>query len=234
MKKLIISDLSMYQTYSLISKNGNFTPKQYLELVTVVIYLLLKGDIFLLEKVKPIFIEKTAENSILVKKEVLNKALYYMDATVRLDAKNNVIFSLHGLYSKQILSLLYILLQDRKLLIKPDFNSVTFYESVYTSICNKLKLEQDSEFLFFLQNMRKKSKVLVTKSFIIIGPKNISEIELYSKYDYFDKEYCDNYRFIIIKSNDTAYPVGSYVFGKIQSDKVSVILYQNPECTLLL
>ena len=95
-----------------------------------------------------------------------------------------------------------------------------------------MKLEGDTEFLFFLHNLRKKSKVLTTKLFTVVGPKGILEVNVYSKYDNFDQEYCSNYRFIISGSNDTAYPVGSYVFGTIQSDESTVILYKNPECTL--
>jgi len=234
MKKPIILDFSIYQTYSSILKNESFTPQQYLELVTLVINLLLRGNPPLYSRVDAITIAKTFDNSVFVSKELLNKTLYYMDATVSLDNANNVHFSLSGIYYQQILSLLYILSQGKKTSIKPDFDIIPFYERVYTSICGKLKLEGDTEFLFFLHNLRKKSKVLATKLFSIIGPKDILEIKLYSKYDNFDQEYCSNYRFVISESNNTDYPVGSYVFGTIQPDKSTVILYKNPECTVLM
>ena len=218
--------------YSLVLKNENLTPEQYVELVILVIYVLLKGDAFLKERVNPIFIEKTAGNNVEVDRGLLNKALYYMDAIVGVDDSNNVIFPLRGTYYQQILSLLHLLSQNKKICMKPVFDNIPFYQSVYTSICQKLKLEEDSDFLFFLHNLRKKGKNFATKIFTVIGSTNILEVEFYTKYDNFDKEYCNNYRFTISKSKNMVYPVGSYVFGTIQTDQKSVILYQNPECTL--
>ena len=232
MKKPIVLDFSIYQTYISVSKKENFTPRQYLELVTLVINLLLQGDTLLYSKVDTITIKKNSDNSVFVYKELLDKTLYYMDATVNVDNENNVNFSLGGIYYQQIMSLLHILSKNKKISIKPDFDIIPFYEGVYTSICGKLKLEGDTQFLFFMHNLRKKSKVLTTKLFTIVGPKNILEVKVYSKYENFDQEYCSNYRFVVSESNDTAYPVGSYVFGTIQSDESTVILYKNPECTL--
>jgi len=234
MKKLTISYLSIYQIYNVVLKNEKLLAKQYVDLVMLLIFVLLHGNVFLSEKTQSLFLEKTIHNTLLVKNELLQKTLYYMDATVSIDDKGNVIFPLKGIYQEQILSLLYILFHGKNISFKPVFDNVAFYESVYSSICEKLKLEQDYEFLSYLHNLRKKGKILTTKVFTIKGNKNILEAELYSKYDYFDKEYCNNYRFIITKSNDISYPVGSYVFGTIQPDNTTVILYKDPECNFVI
>ena len=234
MKKQLILRLSMYQTYNSVLKNENFLPKQYLDLVMLLIYLLLNLNVSLAEQIQSSLVQKKDDNTIVVKKELLEKTLYYMDATASLDDKGNVIFTLRGFYHEQVLSLLSTLLQGKSIGFKPVFDNVAFYESVYCSICEKLNLEEDLEFLSYLHNLNKKSNVLTTKILTIVGNKDILEVKLYSKYDYFDKEYCNNYRFIITKSNDTTYPVGSYVFGTIQPNKSSVILYRNPECTSLI
>ena len=234
MKKLTISYLSMYQMYNVVLKNEKLLPKQYVDLVMLLIFVLLNGNVLLTEKTKSFLLEETINNTLLVKKELLEKTLYYMDATVSTDDTGNVIFSLRGIYNQQILGLLHILLQGKIISFRPVFDNVAFYESVYSSICEKVNLEQDYEFLSYLRNLRKKGKVLTTKVFTIKGNKSILEVELYSKYDYFDKEYCNNYRFIITKSNDILYPVGSYVFGTIQPDSTTVILFKDPQCDFVI
>jgi len=111
MKKLTISYLSIYQIYNVVLKNEKLLAKQYVDLVMLLIFVLLHGNVFLSEKTQSLFLEKTIHNTLLVKNELLQKTLYYMDATVSIDDTGNVIFPLKGIYQEQILSLLYILFQ---------------------------------------------------------------------------------------------------------------------------
>ena len=68
MKKLLILYFSMYQIYNIVLKDEKLLPKQYLDLVILLIYVLVNGKVSLSKKTQPLFLEETDCYAIVVKK----------------------------------------------------------------------------------------------------------------------------------------------------------------------
>jgi hypothetical protein len=237
MKKLVLSSSNVHNLYESFCDNKLLSPKQYLYLLDVLIYTLLNEEITLQRNQSVTPQLKLNYSLTEAKPDLLVKVLYYMDATVGLNEDGSVPFLLGGLYKDQIMFVLSCLLQNKRVLCKRVRTPVSFLEKVYFSICTKLKMDKkdlvDEGYLFHhLQRLSKKEKKFTNQLFSVLGLKKISEVSLYSKYDHFDKEYCNNYRFIVTQSTSTLYPVGAFVFGTIVTKSSFVVLYKDSKCTL--
>jgi hypothetical protein len=235
MKKLVVSFCNVYTIYEVISFNKVLSSRQFQDLLHIVIYTLLKEKIVCTEK-RNIELALSLDNSAIVfNPDLLLKALYYLDATLSLDDLDNVPFQLKGVYKEQLLFILSCLLQEKCFTLKQFRVNTSFLEAVYLSVFTKLKTEKqdllDGGYLLtYLQRLSKKDKSLVDKLYSVVGVTKITEVRFYTKYDHFDKEYCTKARFIVTQSTSTFYPVGSYVFGAIQSNRTSVLLYKDSQC----
>jgi len=225
---LSISHFLLHSIYERIINNKLLLPKEYASLTTLLIYVQLRTKIQITQKVEPVTLTK----SITVTRSSLDKALYFMDAMVGLDQNGKVNLFIPSVHKEQVLVVLSHLLQEKALSVKPAYENASFYEKTYNSIYEKLNVEKDSQFAYYLQNVHKKSKSSYVCGFSVIGYEQYLEVKLYSKYDNFDKDECNNYRFIVTKSLLHKYPVGSYLFGVIQPNKTEVILYMDRGCTL--
>ena len=235
MKKLVVSYFNGYTIYEAISVNKVLSVKQFEYLLHIVMYTLLKEKIVYTEKRNVEFISRFDSSVTVPNPDLLLKALYYMDATLSLDDFANVSIEVNGVYKEQLLFILTCLLQDKCFSLKKFRVNISFLESVYVSVFTKLKTEKqdllDGGYLLtYLQRLSKKDKSLVNKSYSVVGLKNITEVSFYTKYDHFDKEYCTKGRFVVTESTSLTYPVGSYVFGVIQSNRMAVLLYKDSQC----
>jgi hypothetical protein len=235
MKKLIVSYLNGYTIYQAISANKPLSVKQFEYLLHIVMYTLLKEKIVYTEKENVAFISRIESSTTILNPDLLLKALYYMDATLNLDDSNNVSFQVNGVYKEQLLFLLICLFQDKYFSLKKFRVNIPFLKSVYLSVFMKLKTEKqdllDGGYLLtYLQRLSKKDKSLINKSYSVVGLKKITEVSFYTKYDHFDKEYCSTGRFVVTESTSLTYPVGSYVFGVIQANRMAVLLYKDSQC----
>jgi hypothetical protein len=230
MKKLLISHSSLFHIYDFILKNKNLPIYLYKDLLHIIIYILLGQEIGFCYKSESVFLPASYNKHIYLQNESLEKTLYLMDATSTLDDKGNVSFSVSGFYREQIQNILISLLKNKKLHLKPTYDNIVFYINSYVSICAKLELNEDLLLTSSMHNLRKKSKSIDVKVFSVVNSKHITEVQLYSKYTNFEKEYSANYRFLITKSVSLDFPVGDYVFGVIHYDRKTVTIYKDPEC----
>jgi len=238
MRKLTLSFRNVYTIYELVFDNKPLSPKQFLDVLDIVMYTLLKEQIVCSQKENVTFIQRTSADlgsTIVLNPELLLKTLYYLDATAGTDDDGNVPFLLNGLYKEEVLRILFCLLQKKSLVCKRIRISSSFLETIYFSILSKLKYEkqdykEEYYVLTYLQRLSMKDKTSQHKLYSVVGLCNITEVSYYSKYDHFDKEYCNKFRFIVTQSTSLAYPVDSFVFGIIQLNKTSVILYKDSEC----
>lgn len=235
MKKLVVSFCNVYTIYETIISNKVLSTRQFQYLLHIVIYTLLKEKIVCTEK-RNIELALSFYNSgTALNPDLLLKVLYYMDATLSLDELDNVPFQLKGVYKEQLLFLLACLLQEKCFALKQFRVNTSFLETVYISVFTKLKTEKqdlldEGYLLTYLQRLSKKDKSLVDKLYSVVAVTKITEVRFYTKYDHFDKEYCTKARFIVTQSTSAIYPVGSYVFGVIQSNRTAVLLYKDNQC----
>ena len=225
---LSISHFLLYSIFDQIIIDKSLSPKDYQLLTVILIYVQLRAKIRVTQRVEFV----TPSSDVLVTRSLLDKSLYLLDAMASLDSNGNITVVLPIMYKQQVLKTLVCLLHDKEFHIKPAYENGRFYESTYISICEKLNLEKDLLFLWYVQNVHKKSKSLHVRGLYVINYQQSLEVHLYSKYDNFDKDECNNFRFVVTKSSIIEYPVGSYVFGVIQPSKCEVILYKDRECTL--
>ena len=225
---LSISHCSLRSSYERVLSNTSLFLKEYQLLTVILIYVQLRIKIRVIQRVD--FFDSSYKD-VLLTRSLLDKSLYFMDATASKDTNGNITVLLPMIYKEQVLKLLSNLLQSMEFNIKPAYENGIFYETTYGSICDKLNLDKDILLLFFLQNVHKKSKSVHVRGFTVVDYDQSLEVQLYSKYDNFDKDECTNYRFVVTKSTISEYPVGSYIFGVIQPNKCDVILYRNRECT---
>jgi hypothetical protein len=238
MKKLTLSRRSVCKLYESICDSKLLSVEEYFYILNLLIYTLLDVRISLQEKQTISFIKRVEDCLIEVDSNVLLKTLYYMDATVDFDSNEKVPLLVNGIYKQHILYVLSSLLLNKRVGCKKLYINISFMEKVYISICTKLKMEKeklmDQGFLFdYLQRLIKKNKNIPNQFFLPLALKTIKEVSIYSKYDDFDKEICNNYRFLITQSTNNKYPVGSFVFGTIRTGSF-VILYKDSKCTLLI
>ena len=225
---LSISHFLLCSIYDRIITDRSLSPKDYQLLTVILMYVQLRTKIKVTQRIEFV----TSSLDVLVTRSLLDKSLYFLDAMASLDANGNIAVVLPIAYKQPVLKTLVCLLQDKEFSIKPSYENGRFYESTYISICEKLNLEKDLLFLWYLQNVHKKSKSVHVRGLSVINCQQSLEVHLYSKYDNFDKDECNNFRFVVTKSSIIEYPVGSYVFGVIQPSKCEVILYKDRECTL--
>lgn len=230
MKKLLISHSTLFHIYDFILQNKSLPTNLYKDLLHIIIYILLGEEIAFCQKSESVFLPASYDKNLYLQNESLEKTLYLMDATSSLDNNRNVSFSISGFYREQILNILVSLLKSKKLHLKPIYDNIVFYTNSYVSICAKLKLDEDLLLTSSMHNLRKKSKSIDVRVFSVVNSKYITEVQLYSKYTNFEKEYCSNYRFLITKSVSLDFPVGDYVFGILHYDKKTVTIYKDPEC----
>lgn len=230
MKKLLLSHSTVFYIYDFITQNKPLPVHLFKDLLFIIIYTLLGQEIAFSRKGESVYLPSSYNKNVYLETELLEKALYLVDATTSLDETGHVKFVVSGIYKEQIQTILIGLLKNRNFRLKPIYDNLSFYMNSYVSICANLKLEEDLLFTSFMQNLRKKSKSITLKVFSVTNSKDILEVQLYSKYNHFDKEYCNNYRFSISKSLSANYPVGSHVFGVIHHDSKKVTIYKDPEC----
>jgi hypothetical protein len=230
MKKLLVLHRSVFHIYDFILQNKNLPAHLYKDLLHIVIYMLLGQEIGFHSKSESIFLPTLYNKHVYLQNESLEKVLYLMDATSSLDDKGNVSLVIPSLYKEQIQNLLIGLLKNKKFHLKPIYDNIVFYINSYISICAKLRLDEDILLTSSMHNLRKKSNLIDVKVFSVVNNRNVTEVQFYSKYTNFDKEYCANYRFIVTKSVSLNFPVGSYVFGVLHYDKRTVTLYKDPKC----
>ena len=230
MKKLLVLHSSLFHIYDFILQNKNLPSHLYKDLLHIIIYILLGQEISFYSKSESIFLPTLYNKNVYLQNESLEKILYLMDATSSLDDNGNVSLVISGLYKEQIQNLLIGLLKNKKFHLKPIYDNIAFYINSYVSICAKLKLGEDILLTSSMHNLRKKSKLIDVKVFSVVNNKNVTEVQFYSKYTNFDKEYCANYRFIVTKSVSLHFPTGSHVFGVLHYDKKTVTLYKDPKC----
>lgn len=230
MKKLLISHASLFHIYDFILQNKNLPINLYKDLLHIIIYVLLSQEIGFCYKSESVFLPASYNKDIYLQNESLEKTLYLMDATSSLDDKGNVSFPVYGFYREQIQNILISLLKKKKLHLKPIYDNIVSYTNSYVSICAKLGLDEDLLLTSSMHNLRKKSKSIDVKVFSVVNSNHITEVQLYSKYTNFEKEYCVNYRFLITKSVSSDFPVGDYVFGVLHYDRKAVTIYKDPEC----
>lgn len=226
---LSISHCSLRSIYERVLSNTSLFLKEYQLLTVILIYVQLRIKIRVTQRVD--FFDSSYKD-VLLTRALLDKTLYFMDAIASKDINGNITVFLPMMYREQLLKLLSSLLQSIESNIKPAYENGIFYETTYGSICDKLNLDKDTLLLFYLQNVHKKSKSVYVRGLSVVDYDQSLEVQLYSKYDNFDKDECTNYRFVVTKSSVSEYPVGSYIFGVIQPNKCDVILYKNRECTI--
>ncbi len=228
---LSIARTTLFSIFDKITNNQPVFPKEYVLLIIILSYVQLKATnkINLIGEIK---FDHSLQTNVLLKKTLLDKTLYYMDATASLTGDNKINICIANVYKEQILQVLIFLLQDKNFLIKPAYGHASYYETTYTSICQKLRLEKEPFLLDYFQNIHKKSKDPQVRGYSVIGYEQSVEVEIHTKYDNFDKEDCNNFIFVVKKTNHLQFPLGSYIYGVIQPNKTDVILYKNRECTL--
>jgi hypothetical protein len=226
---LSTSHCSLRSIYERVLSNTSLFLKEYQLLTVILIYVQLRIKIRVTQRVD--FFD-SSHKDVLLTRALLDKTLYFMDAIASKDINGNITVFLPMIYREQLLKLLSSLLQSIEPNIKPAYESGIFYETTYGSICDKLNLDKDTLLLFYLQNVHKKSKSVYVRGLSVVDYDQSLEVQLYSKYDNFNRDECTNYRFVVTKSSVSEYPVGSYIFGVIQPNKCDVILYKNRECTI--
>ena len=82
----------MYQIYNVVLKNEKFLPKQYADLVMLLIFVLLNGNVFLSEKIQSLFLEETIHNTLLVKNELLQIPPVLLIIDKHMHKLNSVVF----------------------------------------------------------------------------------------------------------------------------------------------
>jgi hypothetical protein len=228
---LSISYSTLSSIFGRISINQPLFTREYILLIIILSYVQLRST----NKIKiigKINFDNTLRKNILLKKPLLDRTLYFMDATAALTDDNKVNFCIADVYKEQILQVLTFLLQDKDFNIKPAYGHASYYETTYVSICEKLGLEKDSFLLDYLKNVHKKSKDPQVRGYLVIGYEHSVEVQIHTKYNNFDKEDSTNFIFLVKKSNCPQFPLGSYIYGVIQPNKTDVILYKDRECTL--
>ncbi len=235
MKKHVIDHFSLADTYESIENKDVLDPEEYVNVVIVIICALVKIRVSFSNKNGAHLYQNTSTNHVSIKKDLLDRALYFLDATYTTDENGHVTFPLRGVYYEQVMHLLYLLLQGKRVTFRPTLVNIQFYVHVYQSICDNLKVDQDLDFLDLVdvQRIPVKTPTKDVNLFAVLDHPNVVEVRLYSKYDNFDTDTCMNYRFTVTETNDPAkYPLKSFIFGTVQPDKRTVILYDDPECTL--
>lgn len=228
---LSISHTTLFSIFHKITNNQPLFPREYVLLIIILSYVQLKttNKINIIGRIK---FDYTLQTNVSLKKTLLDKTLYFMDATASLTSDNKINICITNVYKEQISQVLIFLLQDKNFDIKPAYGHASYYETTYASICQKLGLEKEPFLLDYLQNVHKKSKDPRVRGYSVVGYEQFVEVEIHTKYDNFDKEDCSNFIFVVKKSNHPQFPLGSYIYGVIQPNKTDVILYKNRECTL--
>jgi len=237
MKKHVIDHFSLADTYKSILNKAALDPQEYVNVVIVIICALVKIRVSFSNKKSAYSIENSITNHVSIKKDLLERALYFLDATYTTDDDGYVTFPLLGVYYEQVMHLLHLLLQGKRVTFRPTLTNIRFYVNVYQSICDTLHVDQDPNFLDLVGVQRTpetpKTPTKDVDLYTVLDHPSVVEVRLYSKYDNFDTDTCMNYRFIITETNDsTKYPFKAFIFGTVQPDKRTVILYDDPECTL--
>jgi|LauGreDrversion4_2_1035121.scaffolds.fasta_scaffold25391_4 hypothetical protein len=236
MKKLTLSFHTVYTIYRNVSADKVLSPKQYVCLLNILVYTCLNWEVFCKKANHPEFTnEQLPTYPSNIKQDLLLRTIYCMDATAGLNKDGNVPFLIRGVYKKLILFILNCLLQDKCADFKAKPQDAYFLEKLYFSICSKLNVQkedlaEDENLIGKLEDLARKTTKLTLKLFTVVGLKTITEVQYYTKYDHFEDEECTNYVFVVTKSKNRQYPVGSFVFGTIRSNGSSVILYKDSEC----
>jgi len=241
MRKFVVSFCDVNNIYNVICGHRLLSQKEYLLLAEILIYATLtkekrqKECILFVEKENVEFVPEANVSPDMINLDLLLKALYYMDATLAVDYHGNVPFLLNGAFKNQVVFVLTCLLQNKPFFLKQNLNTLGFLEKVYLSIALQLNMNgkdllNEGYLLDYLQRLYQKRRLLANKMYSVLRPNKITEVSFYTKYDNFHKEFCYNFRFLVTKSTSAKCPVGSFVFGVVQPNRSSVILYKDADC----